>query len=40
MNEENKKSVSTESKPRKFDKKRPRNNNSSRPKSLLNQNLI
>lgn len=40
MDEKNKKSVNTESKPRKFDKKRPRNNNSSRPKSDLEEKVI
>jgi len=43
MNEENKKVETTENKPRKFDKRRPRNNNrnnSSRPKSDLEEKVI
>ena len=41
MNEENKKTVNAEAKPRKFDKRRPRNNNRvARPKSDLEDKVI
>lgn len=41
MNEENKKTESlNETKPHKFDKRRPRNNNSSKPKSDLEEKVI